>query len=221
MLPKSHLLRAVWLTGLCFLIASTTAIARYKPRPWSPRTLDSYPARLTSERVTIAAEPLIIDAQAAQVFDKNDVVTAGIMPLAVVIFNDNDYAVRVVAESIEVIEGNDHLRTLAPAEVVGELFKKGRHLGYGVPDSRLPGSRDSVNPEALRDFEQKFLGNKVVPAHGKEGGFLYLHPPVRELRSYLSKARLYIPDIYREDSGGQLIYFEFDLKPAIDAIPAK
>ncbi len=170
--------------------------------------------------MTIAAEPLLSDTLAAQVFDKKDIVTAGIMPLAVVIFNDNDFPVRVEAATIELISGSEHTHTLKPGEAVNELFGKGRRTGYGVPDSRLPG-RDSSNPEALKDFVLKFLGDKAVPAHGKEGGFLYIHPPARDLRSYLSKARLYIPDIYREDNGSQLIYFEFDLGPAIDAVPSK
>ncbi len=162
------------------------------------------------------------DAEAAQVFDKNDIVTAGIMPLAIIIFNDNDFAVRVESDSIEVILADEHVHTLAPAVVVNELFKKGRHQGYGVPSSRMPGSGDSGNPEALRDFELKFLGSKVVPAHGKEGGFLYIHPPVsKDLRPYLSKARVYIPDIYREDNGSKMIFFEFDLKPASDGSPSK
>jgi len=200
---------------------SASALAGYKPRPWTPRSVESYPARLTSEKVTIAAEPLISDLQAAQVFDKNDIVTAGIMPLAIVIFNDNDYSVRVVADSIELIEANEHVHPLPPGETVTELFKKGRRKSYGVPDSRLPGARDGGNPEALRDFELKFLGAKVVPAHGKEGGFLYIHPPVTDLRSYLSKARLYIPDVYREDNGSRLIFFEFDLRPAVDVLPSK
>ena len=216
MLSFSPVLRTASLLGLCLCLLSASASAGYKPRPWSPRTPDSYPARLTSEKVTIAAEPLILDARAAQVFDKNDMVTAGIMPLAIVIFNDNDFPVRVAADSIELIEEGEHLHSLSPGEAVSELFKKGRRKSYGVPDSRLPGSRDSGNPEAMRDFELKFLGTKVVPAHGKEGGFLYIHPPMNDLRGYLSKARIYIPDIYREDNGSRLIFFEFDLKPVID-----
>ncbi len=216
MRPKSGLLGPSRLPVLIFVLISSGAFAGYKARPWSPGSADSYPAKLTSEKVTIAADPMISDALALRVFDKNDMVTAGIMPLAIAIFNDNDFPVRVAADSIEIIEESEHLHSLAPGEAVTELFKKGRRKSYGVPDSRLPGSRDSGNPEALRDFELKFLGTKVVPAHGKEGGFLYIHPPMNDLRGYLSKARIYIPDIYREDNGSRLIFFEFDLKPAID-----
>ncbi len=215
------------LRSICYLacwlaLITGFALAGYKARPWSPRTPDTYPARLTSEKITIAAEPVILDAQAAQVFDKNDIVTAGIMPLAIIIFNDNDFPVRVEALSIEVIEDDRHVHTLVPGEVVYGLFKKGRRDVWGVPSSRIPTSRDIGNPEALKDFELKFLGSKVVPAHGKEGGFLYIHPPAsKDLRPYLSNARVYIPEVYREDNGSKLIFFEFDLKPALDSVPAK
>ncbi len=221
MLPNVLSRRACRLSMLFLLVLSTSALAKYKPRPWSPRSPDDYPSKLTSEGVTIAAEPLFENALAAQVFDKNDIVTAGIMPLAIAIFNGNDYPVRVEADSIELIAEGVHTHTLPPGETVNELFKKGRHKSFGVPDSRLPGAWDSGNPEALRDFEEKFLGSRVVPAHGKAGGFLYIHPPVSDLRSFLSKARLYIPNVYREDKGTRLIYFEFDLKPAMDVVRQK
>ena len=221
MLSRQRFTRTGWIPLFCFLLITASAIAGYKPRQWSPRSREDYPARLTSEKVTIAADPLLSDTLAAQVFDKSDMVTAGIMPLGIVIFNDNDYAVKVQADSIEVIGDSDRVQTLAPFQAVSELFKKGRGKSYGVPDSRMPGARDSGNPEALRDFEVKFLGAKVVPAHGKEGGFLYIHPPTKDLRSFLSKARLYVPDVYREDNGSRLIYFEFNLQPAVDVQPSK
>jgi hypothetical protein len=214
--------RFVCVSIVCSIFAVGPAVAGYKPKPWNPGHAEDYPAKLTSEKVTIAAVPLILDQQAAQVFDKNDIVTAGIMPLAIIVFNGNDFPVRIEASTIELISSEDHLHTLPPGEVVYGLFKKGRGNVWGVPSSRLPTSRDLGNAEALRDFEQKFLGSKVVPAHGTEAGFLYIHPGVsKDLRAYVASARLYIPDVYREDNGKKMIYFEFDLKPAADGAPSK
>jgi hypothetical protein len=222
MCDRLRVSRLVQLSVLCCFVTAVSAVAGYKPKAWSPGPADNYPAKLTSEKVTIAAEPLLTDPRAAQVFDKNDIVTAGIMPLAIVIYNDNDFPVRIEASTIELLVADDHMHTLPPGEVVYGLFKKGRRDVWGVPSSRIPTSRDLGNPEALRDFEQKFLGSKVVPAHGKEGGFLYIHPPVsKDLGAYLSNARLYIPDIYREDNGMKMIYFEFELKPALASAPSK
>jgi hypothetical protein len=64
------------------------AFAGYNARPWRIRARDSCPARLASEGFTKAVEPLFQDSVADQVFDKDDMITSGIMPLAVAVFND-------------------------------------------------------------------------------------------------------------------------------------
>ena len=75
------------------------------------------------------------------------------------------------------------------------------------------------NREALQDIDRKFFNKKSIPAHGQGGGFLYIHIPAENIRGYLSRARVYIPHLYREDNGTALMFFEIDLKPAIDASP--
>lgn len=202
------------------LFASAAAFAGYKIHPWVIRARNSYPAFLTSEGVTIAVEPLYKNELAAQAFDKNDIVTRGIMPLAVIIFNDNNFPIAVDGGSIELIQGEEHLRSQPVNEVVQRLFQKGGRVSLN-PLPRRP-SLDSGNQDALQDFEHKFLGNKIVWSHDKGGGFLYLQlPGVSDLAAYLSKAQVYIPEVTRQDTGAKLIFFEIALKPAIDAVPAK
>jgi hypothetical protein len=196
-------------------------LAGYKARPWSLREPDTYPAKLTSEGVTIAVEALFRDTLAAQVFDKNDMITRGIMPIAVVIFNDNDFPVLVGYESIELINGDEHVHTLLPNEVVARLFAKGsKNIWIPQPLPRRS-SGDQLNPDALSDFDHKFLGEKLVEARSRGGGFLYVHlPTTGDPAAYLTDARLYIPDVYRQDKGEKMIFFEIDLKPAIEKAPA-
>ncbi len=208
--------------GIWALLVLAPPLAAYKARSWTLRSPDSYPARLASEGVTIAAEALFRDDMAASVFDKNDIVTRGIMPLAIVIFNDNDFPITVIGGTIELICEEDHLRSLDPAQVVRRLFEKGGK-GTWIPQPlpRMPGS-DRPNREAMEDFVGKLLGEKTVPPHQKAGGFLYLHlPEPRDTAKYLARSRVYIPEVYRQDSGQKLIFFEFDLKPAIEAAATK
>lgn len=209
--------------GLLFLSLSMLALAGYKARPWSVHTRDAYAAKLTSEGVTIAVEPLFHDTLAAQVFDKNDMVTRGIMPIAIAIFNDNDFPVQIDGSVVELIHGEDHLRTLEPREVVHRLFSSGSKKAVWVPQPiprRPSGSKSNV--EAFEDFDHKFIGNKTVLPHDKGGGFLYLHiPEPQDIRGYLSKSRIYIPKISRNDTGADMIYFEIELQPAIGANPLK
>ncbi len=196
-------------SGMILLWFAGYGLAGYKARTWILNARDAYPASLTSEGVTIAAEPLYTDALAAKVFDKKDIVTRGIMPLAIAIFNDNDYPIEVDGLSIELIRGEDHFRTLTPVEVVNRLFARDR--------SRInPTIPRGSNEEALKDFGDKFLMDKAIEPHGKGGGFLYMkvYDP-ESLPAYLSTAAVYIPNIYRGDDSSRLIYFEIDLKPAV------
>jgi hypothetical protein len=198
---------------LCLMGISSAS--SYKARPWDIRDRDSYPAGLTSEKVTIAVDPLFTDALAARVFDKNDIVTRGIMPLAIVIFNDNDFPVEVDGLSIQLIHEKDRVRTLTPNEVVYRIFKKEKSwLDKTIP--KVP--KSELNEDALDDFDQKFLLNKVIGPHDKGGGFVYLHIPGPEnLVNYLSNSLIYIPNVYRRDNDSRLIFFEIDVGPSVES----
>jgi hypothetical protein len=206
--------------ALVVLAAVASALGAYKARPWPVRAADSYKAKLTSEGVTIAIEPLFTDELAGQAFDKDDMVSRGIMPIAVVVFNDNDFPVAVEGSSIELISGEDHVRSLMPNEVIARIFtaKSSKNIWLPQPP-RLPiPSKGSLNAAALDDIDQKFLARKVVAGHDKGLGFLYLHlPESKDPRGYLARSRVYIPDIRRYDTGGNMIYFEVELEPAVHA----
>ena len=189
--------------------------AGYKARRWEPGAPESYPARLLSEGVTIAVHTLYNDELAAKVFDAKDMVTRGIIPLALVIFNDNDSPVVVEASAIELIYDDNRLHTLLPGEAVSRVFQKGKKsVWLPQPIPRLP-SDGSVDEAARNDFEFKFLSTRIVPAKGKASGFLYFQLPVKGATDYLRRARIYVPRIYRQDTGNPLIYFEIELEPSI------
>jgi hypothetical protein len=199
--------------------AMPAAFGAYKARPWSLRPAEAYPARLSSEGVTIAVDPLFLDELAARVFDKSDIVSRGVVPVGVVIFNDNDFPVVVEGSAAELLAGTDRLRSLEPNEVVHRLFaKSGRSVWVPNPAPRLP-SVDKSNAAAFEDFDHKFLGRKVVSGRSKSGGFLYLRlsEAVKDVRGFLERSRLYLPDVRRYDTGASMIYFEIDLEQAIRA----
>ena len=201
--------------------AAAMSSARYKAPTWEPSPRESYPAFLTSEGVTIAVDPLYTDDRAARVFDKNDMITRGIMPFAVVIFNDNSFSVEISGLDIELIHKNKpdiHIKTISPNEVTWRLLQRKKDWYTGrVP--RLPLAE--LDRDMLNDFDGKYLMKKTVEAHGKAGGFLYMHLPEKEnAAEFLSGALLYIPKIYRIDNGSRMIYFEISLDRAVAANPA-
>ena len=210
----SRQFRIILLVLMTLVVLS--AFAAYKARPWHIRPVESYPCRLTSEGVTIAIDVLYQDPLAASIFDKNDMVTRGIMPVGIIIFNENNFPVSVEGGTIEVLWENERIHSLQPAEVVQRLFKKSGRNIFAPPQSgpQLP----KVDLPALEDFERKFIQSKSIPAHDKGGGFIYLNVrDPKNIRDYFTNARMYIPDVTREDTGSKMIYFEVELKPIFEA----
>ncbi len=219
------LVRRICVLVIALLWPATFATpAGYKARPWTPRAIESYQARLVSEGVTIAVDPLYSDALAAQVFDKPDIVARGIMPLAVIIFNSNDFAIDVDGRTIELLQENDRIRTIDPLMAVERIYaaKPGRNVPVSspIPLPKITGGKNHA--EASRDFQDKFFTLlRHVDAHATAGGFLYLPVRAAALNSAVAGARVYIPNIYRSDNGKNLLFFEIDLKPAVAAATRK
>ena len=207
---------------LAVVIAATgTSLALYKAPAWEPGPRESYQAFLTSEGVTIAVDPLYTDELAARAFDKKDMITRGIMPFAVIIFNDNDFSVEVSGLDIELIHNEQppvRIKTLSPNEVTWRLSQRDKTWRT----QRIPRlSQTELDRNMLEDFDKKFLFNKTALARGVASGFLYLHLPENEsVEDFLSGSMIYIPKIHRLDNGSRMIYFEISLEPAVsNAIP--
>ena len=216
-LPLSNL-HGILFVLFAVIVSSTTCLA-YKARVWEPGTRENYPAFLISEGVTIAVEPLYTDDLAARVFDKKDMVSRGIMPVAVVIFNDNSFPVEVSGLDIELSHRkrpDTRIRTMSPNEVTWRLLQRSK----AWQTQRVPRlSKNELDADMLEDMDKKFLLNKTVEARGNASGFLYLHLPQDESAvAFLSDAMLYIPRIYRMDKGLRMIYFEIDLKSAVTPV---
>ena len=200
----------------CFIAAAGTGRSLYKAPAWEPGPRESYPAFLTSEGVTIAVEPLYTDKLAAGVFEKKDMITRGIMPFAVVVFNDNDFPVEVSGLDIEMIHMDRpdiHIKTMSPNEVTWRLSQRDKTWRT----QRVPRlSQKELDRNMLENFDNKFLLNKTAAAHDRAGGFLYMHLPENESAGeFLSGAMFYIPRIRRLDDGTRMIYFEVSLAAAV------
>jgi len=211
---------------LLFLFAILIAVAgtggsQNKAPAWEPGPPESYPAFLTSEGVTIAVDPLYTDKLAASVFKQKDMITRGIMPFAVVVFNNNSFPIEISGLEIELIHSKRpdiHIKSISPNEVTWRLSQRKKEWDT----RRVPRlSINELDRNMLEDFDRKFFIKKTIAAGGKVGGFLYLHLPENENAvEFLSDALLYIPKIYRLDNGSRMIYFEISLSPAVVQEPS-
>jgi hypothetical protein len=199
--------------GFILLIScfSFPVVAGYKSKPWTLRDREGYPTRYASEGVTIAVEPLYRDAMAEQVFGTDDMVTRGIMPLAIIIFNDNDFPVEVDGLSIEIIQGKNRIKTLSSKEAAYCATKREKSPLFSQPPVlRFP--KAEQNKVAIADFENKFLGSKIVGPHAKGGGFLYMSTRDSiDITTLLARSALYIPNVYRLDNRSKMMFFEIEL----------
>lgn len=213
-------------TAAMLIVAAVGLQAAYKVRPWRPLPIESYPAKLSSEGITIAVDPLYTNQMAAKVFDNSEILTRGIMPLAVIICNSNNFAVEVDGRAVELVLREDRLRSLDPLQAVQQIYSKKGVRTVAVP-SPIPLPRiklQSGNKDAAQDFTQKSLTalSKIYP-HSTAGGFVYVAvpPPPFRLPQDLVSAKVYIPKLFRGDNGADLLYFEIDLTPALGTAAGK
>jgi len=157
--------------------------------------------------VTIAADPLFTDTLASKVFDRKGLLGRGILPVALIIRNDNDFAIEIDAESVEIAFDNRHVTTLEPLQVIHKLYS--RPLLLSTPRAtQTPFPLPRVPKEAVADFQQKYLGNMRIFSHSNEGGFLFF--PVGNPAN-LAGTRIYLPHVRRIGSQSQILFFEFNL----------
>lgn len=218
--PRVSIRRSLCCLFLGFWILPV--LAGYKVRPYEPLPIENYPSKLTSEGLTVAVDPMFTDKLAAKVFDKKDVVKRGIMPLAIIIFNSNEFAVEVEAGPIELIGRGNRIQAVSPDIAFRRIFQR----TYMPPQevripSPVPFPRTEItiyNEAAYDDFLHKYLGFKRIEPESMAAGFIYLPVEnVSSLRQLLAEAQIYIPDLYRVDTGAAMMFLEIALKPAIDA----
>jgi hypothetical protein len=208
--------------ALLIAVAVCSFAAGYKIRPWKARAIESYASTLASEGVTIAVDPLFTDSLAAQVFDRPDMLARGIMPLAIVIFNSNDFPVEVDGPSIELQWDQERRQSVDPIYAVQCLYESKPTRRIVVPLPIPPIKIQQSHADACQDFKAKYLAVKRVEPHATAGGFLFLQvKDVPGLRQVLESAKVYIPNICNGKTGKEMMFFEIDLKPAIDAAPKK
>jgi hypothetical protein len=166
----------------------------------------AYPHHQTSEKVTIAAEPMETDEQTHEPFGKVNPYRYGVLPVLLVIQNDGPDAIKV--DRIKLIYSlPDGARIEAtPAQDVRFIH------GTQAPN-RLPGpaggitiKRTPKNPLAEWEIEGRAFAAKMVPAGQSASGFVYFQAPQSS-----AAASVYISGLEDPVSGKELYFFEIPM----------
>jgi hypothetical protein len=135
------------------LLSIVSAFGADKEKPFEPRAIESYSARQTVEKLTIAAEPFSTAAQAREAFGKLNPNQHGILPVLVVMKNEGDQALSLEQMKVEYVSPARDRVEATPASDVA------RSRGSGQPrlnPNPLPiptSPRSSVKKNPLNVWE--------------------------------------------------------------------
>jgi hypothetical protein len=181
-------------------------------RRFEPRPALHYQVRQTSEGVTIGVEVFRGRARIKEAFPKTDLEKVGILPVLVVIANDNDHVVQLDRMRVQLITGDRQAIDPTAAEDVLRSGKVQRPEVAPLP-SPIPGigrgGRSSRNQDQELELSDREFVAPVVGPRSSVHGFFYFR--LGKGPDRLKGGKLYLTGIRNARTGQELLYFEIDL----------
>ena len=200
---------------LAALILAGSVALGYKPVEIRAKAAKQYASHQEFQNLVIAAYPCDTRYKARQLFDTDKFGKKRILPVLIVVENNNDFVVSVEGRSIFLIDsaGTRH-RPMHYLDVLADLNNK-RRPPISAIEPRVPGRRGSrtvkvASEEMLADFEQKDFGEKLIAPYTKDFGVVFYEIPWDGWD--LSKSRFYLPDVYNFSAKEPLVFFEFEVR---------
>jgi len=170
------------------------------------KPVDAYSHRQTSEKVTIAAQSVESDEEAAEPFGKVNPYRYGILPVLLVIQNDGPDAVRVDRLHL-VYTLPDRTRVEAtPAQDVRFIHGVRTPKGLPGPTGKIKLTKGPKNPLAEWEIEGRAFAAKMVPAGQSASGFVYFQVPLAS-----QAAMVTISGLQNAVTGKELFDFEIPM----------
>lgn len=191
--------------SVVLLLSICAAQGADKEKPFQPGPVESYPCRLTQEKVTVAAEPFETEAETKTAFGKLNPNRYGILPVLVVIRNDSEATIRLDEMRVEYITATRQRIEATPASEVAKTDSPSRpRVTPGPWPGRVPrGTRNS--PLRAWEIEGRAFVARMLPPGETASGFFYFQAPHR------AGATLYVTGLKEARSGRALFYFEIPL----------
>jgi len=183
------------------------AFAADKDVPFRAAPAGSYPHRLTSERVTVAASPYDSGDRIKDAFGKLDPYQHGVLPILIVIENDSDQTLQLDHMELQYIGPNHNRVEATPADEV-KYVGASPHQPTGVPT--VPGRsvilKGKKNPLDVWEIEGRAFAAKMIPPGQTASGFFYFQTGLQR------GATVYLNGLRQAASGKALFYFEIPLE---------
>ena len=199
------------LLPLILALSGAALMARYKIKPLEPRPAAEYAAHQDFQNVVIGAFPAFSEEAVLTLFDSKKVYEKKVLPVLVVIENNNSFPIHVQDRSVFLVLNDG---TNVPAMPVGEAFLRTvlrKPLSsYSTHPGVMIGQLRNRHRDMYEDFEHKDFGERLIAPHDSDFGVLFFARPSEEEMQGL---RLYLPEVEDVSSSQELIFFEFELKP--------
>ncbi len=197
-------------------MVSVLLAADYEARIVKVLPIESYPARITLEGVTIAADPYSTNEKSYTAFDVKNLNSRGYFPLHVIIKNASQAFLTIRTRNVVLITASGQQLYTTPATVVVQDVIKASLV------SKLPKMKShdlSTSTKAgspLSDFTEKELTNRLVDPGTVSDGFLFFFTPDSKTNLFAGST-LYIPKLEEEGTRKPLGPFSIPLDPALSA----
>ena len=185
--------------------ANFPLLGKYKIQEIQRKPAQEYPAHQNFQKVVIGAYPCNTQARTLELFDTPKLFEKKIMPVLVVIENNNDFVLRVQEEDIFFVdpEGSKH-PAIHYTDVLLHIIRKKRQESY--PTGREGVLRAGQNREMVMDFEHKAFGEKLIAPHSSDHGVVFFWLPEN---GDLTGCQLYFSSVLNFSEDEELMFFEF------------
>jgi hypothetical protein len=177
-------------------------MAQYKAKTVPVLSLESYPARIEMEGITLAVDPYPTDAKSSTAFDVRDLITRGYYPAHLIVKNGTKSFVTVkTRNAVLVTASGQELYTIPASTIVEDLFKgkEATSLKAGSP---------------LLDFTEKQLTNRQISPGASTDGFVFFFWKDSK-RNLFAGSTLRIPEITDDDARRKIGPFLVPIDPAL------
>ncbi len=189
--------------GGIVVLALDLLFAGYKIKEVNIKAAGEYASRQSLQNVVIGARAFDTEEEILSVFDTKKLYTNRIMPVLVVIENNNDFAIHLSGSDIYLSDAGVNRRSTPYAEVLLDIAKK-KKGAYSTHEDVL--LRAIKNQDMVADFERKSFGEKLIPPYGSDFGIVFF-----DLIPLNQETQIYIPSITNLETQQDLMFFEFEL----------
>ena len=178
-------------------------LAADKDAPFKAGHADSYPARQTNEKITVAVKAFDTEDLAHSAFGKLNPNQYGVLPVLVVIRNGRDQAVRLEKLRLEyVTEARDRIEPTPAADLPYLSGPDRPRPVYGPVPTGAPRVKRRKSPLSNPVLEVRAFSARMLAPGDEASGFFYFQTAHRK------RSQAYVTGLREATSGKEIFYFE-------------